>query len=405
MTDSNYLNDMIGNLGVKVDPETRIKLNALPFTTYPHNLQTADRDIRDTLKSQQDNNLKIELLKLQVHYLHNLDAVKSAETLKEQNKHLNLQLSDIQQRLNGVQTEKQRLETEKQRLETEKQRLEDDHTENSHTKAQIAYKEKQLADKEKQLAEQKTQLEVEHNENINKLRHAEAQLADKKQELADVHKQNNVIHTKIQALANTEGVDPHLSNQPHHNAPKKLSVVQFEKVEVVNLTPDESKYIAELKTKLTNPINVVLPIDEFGGMFTIMRKYKTDIQKLLSNKIYSYIHYFSTNNLSGLNTDYINILIDESSSVNINIGIDNTTSNIDYNNKVNNPLSINITPITTKGVKEKASNVASNQMFRDCYRHINKLLTILFPKATAPSKNKYLKYKNKYLQLKKLYNL
>ena len=407
MTDTNLLEVMITNLGVEVPHNIKEQLEAFPFTTYPHNLQTADTRIRDTLTSSQDNNLKVELLKLQVHYLHNLDAVKSAEKLKEQNKNLKLQLSDIQQRLDGVQTEKQRLETEKQRLETEKQRLEADHTENSktlsHTKAQIADKEKQLAYKEKQLAEQKTQLEVEHNENIKKLRRAEAQLADKEKELGEVHKQNDVIHNKIQALANTEVSDLHLTHQPQHKAPKTQPVVKLEKVEVVNLTSDESKYIGELKTKLTTPGTFVLPTYEFGGMFTIMRKHKIAIQKLLSAKIYnSSIQYYSTNNSSGHDTNYIKILIEESSSVNINIGIVNTTSARVYYNKVNNPQSINITPNATKGVKGMASNVGSNKMFSVCYEQINKLLNSLFP---TPSKNKYLKYKNKYLQLKKLYNL
>jgi vacuolar-type H+-ATPase subunit I/STV1 len=369
---------MIANLGVTdISPADRNKLAQLKFTQYSPELRNADTAIG---KLHIDDKLKLELLKLQVHYLHNLYAVENAKKEMTDAKATNEKNIALVEDLTTTQGQLEQVRTENNRKFADQK------------------KELDAVNKEKQ------KLELEKKEKIEELNRATAQLLDLQ----------TVIQSKAKALTHIEGVDPHLSNQPQPKTQRNQSVVKLPnaedvkdvklgKVEVVNLTPDESKYIADLKTKLTNPATVGLPIDEFGEMFTIMRKHKKDIKNLLSDKKHnSYIRYYSTNNSSDHDTYYINILIDDSSSVNINIGIDNTTSEIVYYNKVNNPQSINITPNATKSVKGMASNVISNKMFRDCYEQINKLLNSLFP---ARSNNKYLKYKNKYLQLKKLYNL
>jgi hypothetical protein len=416
MTDNTNLEAMITNLGVKVDQETRIKLAKLTFSEYSQELQNADTAIG---KLHIDNNLKLELLKLQVHYLHNLDAVQNAEKdkkdateeLEQKHQALIKQYSDTQRSLEAVnkQTHEQN-ETLAKQLSDTKNSLDVVNKENQSLAQKQAYK-------------------------LNALRLAEAKLADKEKQLANVKTHCDTlqanIQTKLHAMTHIEGADPHMSNQSQQKIQRNPSVVKLpdviklpnaggvklEKVEVVNLSQEESKAIAGLKSKLVE--SNILKFTDFADMFAIMYKHRNMIKKfLITNHKYA----LTNNDLDKHSVYSYNFLEDETYIIHIpntdgtylNINIGNTSANkhaIAVYNMSNSEqrLLITIKPTTESNTesqiaKERISANNNAKLYATAYADIKKLLDILFPKATA-TQNKYLKYKNKYLQLKKLYNL
>ena len=346
MSTNTLLDQMINNLKVTGISDTdKQKLAKLTFSQYSDDLKNADTAIGKLII---DNNLKIELLKLQVHYLHNLDAVKGAEkdkaiatgNLIEQLRNSETQLSDTQQQLAAVYTE-----------------------------------------------------------NTISLKNAKAQLEEKNAQLADVHKQYGALQTKLKVLTDTKGTDLQLNHSIQQSQQKPK-----DKASAVILTDDELKYITELKDKLSH--NNFIPFKDFEQMFTIMYKYKDDIKKLLPGatmKNPSYTITYSNNPLQ--NNNYIIHIPINQSHLNINITNTHNDNEIVY---VDDIMTTIITPIVSTHVKEVVANLENRAVFRICYDKINKLLDTLFSAVSSThtqSKNKYLKYKNKYLQLKKLYNL
>ena len=449
MTDTRLLDQMITNLGVTgISTADRNKLAQLKFTEYSGDLQDADTAIG---KLQIDDNLKLELLKLQVHYLHNLDAVKDAKK----------KMADALAKSENHKGFVDHIRKTEKQLEEKTSELAAVRTQSSKAQAELAAKEKQLADKEQQLEvvnkenksladkhtvelnvlrQAKEQLANKHAEEVTALRHIEAQLAEKDKHLAEQKAQldearkqcgeiQNNLQRKLQELQKLE-------SHKHSSRTVPKSHQNSDKPETVELTVDEIQEIRDLRDKLIlrhNNIshNNILKFDNFTKMFDIMYRRRKIIKRIIPHRanVYSDIKVNATNKVShntpNPNTYSIRIDINLSSYLNIFITPTNdtttTSDNMDVNMIVyvefdnNTKLTTKTTTITSrsfdriidsdKGVTLKTDLINDVALYETAYRLIRDLLDFLFPASMLVHENKYLKYKNKYLQLKKLYNL
>ena len=349
------LDQMIENLGVTVSPEIKKQLKAYSFTTYPPNLQSADKYIKSTLQLPEDNNLKIELLKLQVHYLHNLDAVQSAEKEKRKASVVETKNKDLGNRLTEIQNE----------LLEKTRELDAVHTQSSNA-----------------LINAKTELDKARGRITN----ADAGLEALNTKYAELKKKYVALQAKITVLTNMPSL--HLSHQSH---PKQEL---DELMHVLNLNLNLKK---DAKFKF-------LSYETFISMINYIKHHKEKIENLLKP-----IKYITK---STSDTHYTLTIADVSKSTGVKDGkltIDIDIGNDKYSIKYYDSAKTVIIADNTETVDESNESVygsnayfkTNSAAFNKSYTAINDLLHIINPL----SQNKYLKYKNKYLQLKKLYNL
>jgi DNA repair exonuclease SbcCD ATPase subunit len=430
MTDNNYLEKMITNLGVTgISTADRNKLAQLKFTEYSGDLQDADTAIG---KLQIDDNLKLELLKLQVHYLHNLDAVKDAKKkmadalAKSENHkgfvaHIRKTEGQLEEKTNELAAVRTQLADKEQQLEAVNKKNES----LAHTHAVEL----------NALRQAKEQLAHKHAEEVTALRQAEKHLADQKAQLDEARRQcgeiQNNLKRKLQELQKSE-------SHKHSSRTVPQSHQKPEKPLTITLTDEEIQDIRELRDKLTTThnnisYNNILKFDNFTKMFDIMYRhgitikkiipYRTDVNSDIKVNATNKVSY--NNNKSNPNTYSIRIDINPSSYLNIFITPSNDTTNTHDDKGVNMIVYVeydNNTSYTTKttiitsrsfdrvidsddSVTLKKELIENVPLYNIAYTLIRNLLDFLFPASMSVHKNKYLKYKNKYLQLKKLYNL
>jgi chromosome segregation ATPase len=347
------LEAMITNLGVDVPPNIKTHLKTIPFTTYPDNLQTADKNIGATLKSPDDTNLKIELLKLQVHYLHNLDAVNRAETekknaaaVREQNKALINELRE--------------------------------------TQAQLLKKTDQLSEVHTQSSNALINARSELDKARRQITDGDAGLEALKTKCAALKTKYDALQAKVKVLTNMPSL--HLSHQSH---PKQEL--------------DELMHVLNLNLKKDAKFKF-LSYETFISMINYIKHHKEKIENLLKP--------IKNITKSTSDTHYTLTIADVSKSTGVKDGkltIDIDIGNDKYSIKYYDSAKTVIIADNTETVDESNESVygsnayfqTNSAAFNKSYTAINDLLHIINPL----SQNKYLKYKNKYLQLKKLYNL
>jgi hypothetical protein len=406
MTNAN-LEAMIKNLGVIVSDDDKQKLAKLTFSQYSRQLQDADININ---AATNDNDLKLELLRLQVHYLHNLDAVRSAETDKRiATAGLNKEIEALGVKLLQAQDHNKSLTDVQTKFETVKKQLYDGSVILSEKQAELSEKQAELIKERKESTDKEVKLKTAENH----LKVAEDQLKSAQARLKEVEDKYAALQTALQIKAKVltnavPSLPPVLRENPaaslHQNQPThqlQLHQKPIEKRSDVILKPEEIVSINDLKIKLGK--SNFLEHKEFNTMFTIMYNHNVSIKKFLPDKKPVTGYYF-TNDSSSPNIYFIHILL-QSSNLNIKITDKPNECTIGYYNYITSPAtSTVITPNLDIGVSGTIDALNKREVFKLCYQEIIHLLDFLFLQASK-TRNKYLKYKNKYLQLKKLYNL
>jgi len=341
-TNTTLLDQMINNLGVtsKITTDDRNKLEKLKFSEYSNELRNADIEIG---AQNIDNDLKIELLKLQVHYLHNLETIKGMKFANEictkaneictkklpqledklknasaTEAHLQRELLEKSTRLNNVLAENTTGLNETRKLLADrdaqiavvKGKLDAVQTENSKTQAELTKARTELADRDAQIAVVKGKLDAVQTENSK----TQAELTKALTELGDLRKKYNTLNTlykeleaklqaKLHELTRTSVSKQHLSSLTHqsHQNPSAMPYTavstqspngtirrqpqqtQF----VLKENPDLNMLISALtlaqKGLAKNDDKSILPYTSFKSMFDYIKDYKNEINTLLSN--------------------------------------------------------------------------------------------------------------------------
>ena len=438
-TNTTLLDQMINNLGVtsKITTDDRNKLEKLKFSEYSNELRNADIEIG---AQNIDNDLKIELLKLQVHYLHNLETIKGMKFANEictkANEICTKKLPQLEDKLKNASATEAHLQRE---LLEKSTRLNNVLAENT---TGLNETRKLLADRDAQIAVVKGKLDAVQTENSK----TQAELTKALTELGDLRKKYNTLNTlykeleaklqaKLHELTRTSVSKQHLSSLTHqsHQNPSAMPYTavstqspngtirrqpqqtQF----VLKENPDLNMLISALtlaqKGLAKNDDKSILPYTSFKSMFDYIKDYKNEINTLLSNLQKTSSNYIYTYLTKSQNPYAITITIkditipDPDSKNNLIISIDNKTykHSIVYDNE-----SISNVVITRVDPAMAINSNKYKDIFIKSYKAILVLLDIIYTEPLRTyveqlkkSGNKYLKYKNKYLQLKKLYNL